>query len=414
MKTEGELRPLRLPAAPAASVSVDAAMHARVPQTAGTPASLKILHVFRAPLGGLFRHVIDITQGQIARGHRVGLIVDSLTGGERADAILAALEPDLALGLTRIGIPREMGFADVAALRCVARRLALTEPDVLHGHGAKGGALARLALGASNAIRAYTPHGGSLVYRPGTFKGRFYRALEWLLKWRTDLFLFESAYIAELYRAEIGPTPAMTRVVRNGVGAAEFAPITPQPDATDIVCVGELRPVKAIDTLIEALAALRQCGRSISATIAGEGPQGDELKALAIRLGVGDQVRFAGHRAAREAFAMGRMLVIPSRAESLPYVVLEAAAAGMPIIATRVGGVPEIFGPHAKHLIAPDNTTALIEAIDGALANPDAAERVARALQLRVRSEFSATTMVENGLVAYREAVGLRHLARLA
>ena len=260
-----------------------------------------------------------------------------------------------------------MGFADVGALRCVARRLALTEPDVLHGHGAKGGALARLAIGAPNAIRAYTPHGGSLVYRPGTFKGRFYRGLEWLLKWRTDLFLFESAYIGELFRAEIGPTPAMTRVVRNGVGAAEFAPITPRPDATDIVCVGELRPVKAIDILIAALATLRRRGRSVSATIAGEGPQGDELEALAARLGVGDQVRFAGHRPAREAFAMGRMLVIPSRAESLPYVVLEAAAAGMPIIATRVGGIPEIFGPHAKHLIAPDDTTALAAAIAAAL-----------------------------------------------
>ena len=370
--------------------------------------------MLRAPLGGLFRHVIDITHGQIARGHRVGLIVDSLTGGERADAILGALEPDLALGLTRVGIPREMGLADVSALGCVGRRLALTEPDVLHGHGAKGGALARLAIGAPNAIRAYTPHGGSLVYQPGTFKGRFYRALEWLLKWRTDLFLFESAYIADLYRAEIGPTPAMTRVVRNGVGAAEFAPITPRPDATDIVCVGELRPVKAIDNLIAALAALRQRGRNVSATIAGEGPLGDELEALAARLGVGDQVRFAGHRPAREAFAMGRMLVIPSRAESLPYVVLEAAAAGVPIIATRVGGIPEIFGPHAEHLIAPDDTTALVAAIDAALNDQAAAERLARALQQRVRSEFSATTMVENGLAAYREAIGLRHLARLA
>ncbi len=408
------MRPLRLPAAPAVSVSVDAGLLARAPQTAGTPASLKILHVFRAPLGGLFRHVIDITQGQIARGHRVGLIVDKLTGGERADAILGALEPDLALGLTRVDIPREMGFADVTALRRVARQLALTNPDVLHGHGAKGGALARLASGAPNAIRAYTPHGGSLVYRPGTFKGRFYRGLEWLLKWRTDLFLFESAYIGDLFRTEIGITPAMTRVVRNGVGAAEFAPITPRSDATDIVCVGELRPVKAFDILIAALAALRRRGRIVSATIAGEGPQRDELEAHASHLGVGDQVRFAGHRPAREAFAMGHMLVIPSRAESLPYVVLEAAAAAVPIIATRVGGIPEIFGPHAQHLIAPDDTTALVAAIDTALDDPEAAARVARALQQRVRSEFSATTMVENGLAAYRDALGLRHLARLA
>ena len=86
--------------------------------------------------------------------------------------------------------------------------------------------------------------------------------------------------------------------------------------------------------LIEALAILKSSGRPVSATIAGEGPDDAKLKAQAERLGLADQVRFVGFRPAREAFAMGRMLVIPSRAESLPYVVLEAAAAGVPIIAT--------------------------------------------------------------------------------
>jgi hypothetical protein len=60
--------------------------------------SLSILHIFRAPLGGLFRHVVDLVQGQAARGHRVGLIVDSTTGGARAEAALAGLSPHLALG----------------------------------------------------------------------------------------------------------------------------------------------------------------------------------------------------------------------------------------------------------------------------------------------------------------------------
>ena len=89
---------------------------------------------------------------------------------------------------------------------------------MLHGHGAKGAALARLAPTAPGAIRVYTPHGGSLVYRPGTIGGGFYRSLEWLLKWRTDLFLFESQYVAGLFRAQIGRTPTLTRVVHNGVG----------------------------------------------------------------------------------------------------------------------------------------------------------------------------------------------------
>jgi glycosyltransferase involved in cell wall biosynthesis len=103
---------------------------------------------------------------------------------------------------------------------------------------------------------ARTPHGGSLVYRPGTFIGSFYRSLEWLLKWRTDLFLFESSYAASLFRTQMGRPPAMVRVVHNGVGDAEFASVALRADAADIVCVGELRPVKAIDVLIEALALL--------------------------------------------------------------------------------------------------------------------------------------------------------------
>ena len=398
-----------------ASASADAAMRAaasNVLRNSFAPKSLKILHVLRAPLGGLFRHVTDVAQGQIERGHSVGLIVDSATGGERADAFLAELAPHLALGLQRVAIARELGPSDIGALRAISQRIKALAPDVLHGHGAKGAALARLVMSAPNAIRVYTPHGGSLVYRPGTIRGGFYRTLEWLLKWRTDLFLFESAYVAALFRSEIGRPHGIVRVVRNGVGDSEFAPIRAAPDATDIVCVGELRPVKAIDVLIEALAVLRRDGRRVTATIAGDGPQAGELKALAERRRIADQVRFIGHCPARTAFAMGRMLVMPSRAESLPYVVLEAAAAGMPIIATRVGGIPEIFGPEAAHLVAPDDTAALIVAIGAALDDPEQYRRIAQAVQARVRSEFSRAAMVEGGLAAYREALAMRKLAQ--
>lgn len=376
--------------------------------------SLKILHVLRAPLGGLFRHVIDVARGQAERGHRVGLIVDATTGGPRADAALAELMPHMALGVARVAIARQLGPSDWNALRFVARQTALAAPDVVHGHGAKGAALARLAASAPGAIRVYTPHGGSLVYRPGTLAGGFYRTLEWLLKWRTDLFLFESAYIASLFRGEIGRPPGMARVVHNGVGEAEFAPIVPMPDATDIVCLGELRPVKAFDVLIQALATLKASGLQVSATIAGDGPDAAELTALARQHEVGDLVRFVGHRAAREAFAMGRMLVIPSRAESLPYVVLEAAAAGMPIISTRVGGIPEIFGPQAGTLIASDDVGVLASAIGAALARPQDVRRVAQSVQARVRSAFSLAAMVDGGLAAYREAIAMRKLAQFA
>jgi glycosyltransferase involved in cell wall biosynthesis len=376
--------------------------------------SLSILHIFRAPLGGLFRHVVDLARGQAARGHRVGLIVDSLTGGARADAALAALSPELALGVQRVAISREISPSDIQAVRMASRWIKNAAPDVIHGHGGKGAALARLASSAPHAIRVYTPHGGTLVYRPGTLAGGFYRTLEWFLKWRTDLFLFESSYIAGLFRADIGHPPGIVRVVHNGVGEAEFSAIVPRPDATDIVCLGELRAVKGFDVLIEALSILKAAGRRVTATIAGEGPDQAELKALAEEFGVADQVRFVGYRPAREAFALGRMMVIPSRAESLPYVILEAAAGGVPIVSTRVGGIPEIFGPESDHLIAPDDVGALAGAIARALDEPAELRRIAQSVKGRVQAEFSLSAMVDGGLAAYREAIALRKLAQFA
>ena len=123
---------------------------------------MKILHVLRSPVGGLFRHVVDLANGQIERGHEVGIVADSTTGNAMADAVFAELAPKLTLGLTRIPIRRNPHPADLAAVWHVARRIAETGAEVVHGHGAKGGALARLAPAERGLVRAYTPHGGSL------------------------------------------------------------------------------------------------------------------------------------------------------------------------------------------------------------------------------------------------------------
>ncbi len=111
---------------------------------------------------------------------------------------------------------------------------------------------------------------------------------------------------------------------------------------------------------------------------------------------------------------MGRMLVMPSRAELLPYVALEAVAAGLPIIATDVGGVHEIFGPHSAQLIPPDDVGALIGAIVPAISAPKDIRRLAESLRIRVRSEFSLSTMVECNLAAYRDAIAARNAAQFA
>jgi glycosyltransferase involved in cell wall biosynthesis len=367
--------------------------------------SLNILHVLRAPVGGLFRHVLDLARGQIARGHRVGLVADASTGGTQAEAKLAELAPELALGLSRVAMSRQVGLRDVTACMHVARRAADAEADVVHGHGAKGGAYARLG-GAERGIRVYTPHGGSLHYDWRSPAGFLYLASERLLMRCTDLFLFESAYGRDVFRAKIADPGVRARVVHNGVTDAEFAPVVADAQATDLVFVGELRMLKGVDVLIEAVAMMARDGRPTTATIVGDGPDRAAFEAAAKELG--EAIRFTGAKPARAAFALGRLLVVPSRAESLPYIVLEAAAAGLPLVATAVGGIPEIYGPDASCLVPPGEPAALAQAIGSALGPAATEGDMTRRLRARVHAEFSVEVMTDSVLAAYVEALASR------
>lgn len=376
-------------------------------------AVLNILHVFRAPVGGLFRHVLDLTREQVARGHRVGLIADSSTGGARAEQAFRELAPSLALGLSRYPMRRQLNPGDFLAIGHVMRRARETEADVVHGHGAKGGAYARMVLNRPRALRAYTPHGGSLLFGHDTLAGKFYLNTERFLMLRGDLFLFESGFSMEMFRRKIGTPRALVRVVHNGVSRQEFEPVTARPDATDLVFMGELRMLKGIDVLIDAIALLRRDGRPVTATVVGDGLDRDVLLAQVERLSLSDAIHFTGAMPARQAQTLGRIMVVPSRAESLPYVVLEAAAAGVPLITSKVGGIPEIYGPLSGTLVPPGDSAALARAIVQAMDQPEATRDTAMRLRERVAASFSVDSMVDGVLAAYDEGLaGLRQTGR--
>src|SRR6185436_5457669 len=108
--------------------------------------------------------------------------------------------------------------------RRVAALTASLAIDVVHGHGAKGGAYARL-IRTGGPLRVYTPHGGSLHYSRSSPLGLVYLTLERLLMPRTELFLFESAYGRDAFRARIGEPHGLVQVVHNGVADAEFAAV---------------------------------------------------------------------------------------------------------------------------------------------------------------------------------------------
>lgn len=370
---------------------------------------LRILHCLRAPVGGLFRHVRDLTREQARRGHAVGLVCDANTGGAAACEALAELQKDCRLGIARIPMGRLPGLSDLRIIAEVGRLAAACRPDILHGHGAKGGAYARLArlAGTNGPVRRfYTPHGGSLHYSPRSPAGLIYLSLERLLLRRTSGLIFESAFSRDTYATRIAEPGCPARIIHNGVRDEEFEPVAPSPDAADLLFVGEMRALKGVSTLLQALARLAATGERLTAVLVGDGAERETFRAEAARRGLSRHTSFRPATPIREALAMGRMLVVPSLAESLPYVVLEAAAAGAPLIATRVGGIPEIFGPLADALVPPGDADALAAAIRAAGAEPAALARRTEQLRTRVREHFSVTSMSEEILAFYRAPAG--------
>ncbi|MGL3208651.1 glycosyltransferase family 4 protein [Bradyrhizobium sp. BR 1433] len=369
---------------------------------------LRILHVVRAPVGGIIRHILDVANGQIERGHHVGIVADSSTGGARADAALAEIEPRLKLGVHRVAIRREPRFADFIVWAHIAGLIRKLKPDVVHGHGAKAGAYVRLRRRSSKVIRVYTPHGGSLHYPLDTWKGRFYSQLERTLMNSTDLFLFESAFARDTYQRTVGKPAGLVRCVFNGVTAEEFEPVPGADDATDVAYVGEFRRIKGADLLIDAVAKLRAEGKPVTLTLGGDGEEFERLKEQVTRLSLGEAVRFIGHVKARYGFSKGSLLVVPSRGDSMPYVVIEAGAAGVPMIAADVGGIPEIFDTHTDALFAPSNAGAMADAIKAALDDRAATAARAERLRERISEHFSQSAMVEGVLAGYRDAFAKR------
>jgi glycosyltransferase involved in cell wall biosynthesis len=192
--------------------------------------------------------------------------------------------------------------------------------------------------------------------------------------------------------------------VFNGVTADEFDPVVKAADATDVVYVGEFRHIKGADLLIDAVARLHADGKPVTLTLAGDGEESENLKVQIQRLGLSEAVRFVGHVKARYGFSRGKVLVVPSRGDSMPYVVIEAAAAGIPMVAANVGGIPEIFGSYTDALFAPNIVGAMADAIETTLEDPEAALARAKSLRERVLMHFSQKAMVEGVLAGYRDA----------
>lgn len=337
--------------------------------------------VLATSTGGIGQHVRSVAAGLAERGHGVRVLgpaaTERLFGFSGAGARFRPVE--IATG------PRPL--ADV---RAAVRLRRLTDGvDVVHAHGLRAGLLCGVAV-ARRVPLVVTWHNAVLGSR---LRRAVYRALERIVARRADVTLAASADLAERARSLGGrdvrtfdvAAPALPSPSRS---AAETRALL-EVDGPLVVCVGRLHPQKGHEVLIEAAALLAARGRRAAAplptvVIAGEGPQRHALeqRIAATRA----PVRLLGRRTdVADLLAAADVVVLASRWEARALVAQEALRAGVPLVATAVGGVPDLVGGAAE-LVPPDDPAALALAVERVLGDPVRAETMRRAGRERAAS----------------------------
>ena len=369
---------------------------------------LRILHCFRSPIGGIFRHVRDLAIEQSRAGHSVGILCDSSTGGAHEERLFQTIMPYLSMGLTRMPIDRSITPRDIPAFWRSYKEIRSLQPDVLHGHGAKGGAMARLAgsllrVNRYRVSRLYTPHGGSLHFSRSSWTGWGIFRLERLQEWFTDGLVFVCDFERRTYEEKVGRVFRRHEVVYNGVGEADFEIVPEDPNAVNFLYIGMLRDLKGPDIFIDAFAKTeRLLKRPLSAMMIGDGPQKQKYLDMMTVRGLGRRITMMPAMNIREAFARSQNVVVPSRAESMPYIVLEALAAGRTVIASDVGGISEVLGGDSAALVPAGDSDALARTMADSVTVPGW-----RAANLPERESFhavfSSRTMATRVTALYQE-----------
>lgn len=370
-------------------------------------APLRIVHCFRSPVGGIFRHVRDLAEQHSKAGHQVGILCDSTTGSAHEDRLFEQIMPYLSLGLTRLPIQRSVAPSDLSAVVTSYKQIKALQPDVLHGHGAKGGVVARVIGSLLRAkkyrvARFYSPHGGSLHFSKASPAGQAVFMAERILERMTDGMSFVCDYERETYEQKIGKPHCVATRIYNGISDRDFGKVTPDSGAVDLLYVGMLRDLKGPDLFIDAFAeAERLVGRPLKGLVVGDGPDEENYRKQIEMKGLGRRIAMLPAMPAREAFAKSDILVVPSRAEAMPYIVLEALAAEKCLIASRVGGIPEILGADSPALVSPGNVQELANAMATALTQPDW-KTLTMPKPEAFRSRFSAVVMAREMEQFYR------------
>jgi glycosyltransferase involved in cell wall biosynthesis len=293
---------------------------------------------------------------------------------------------------------------DLLGLVELVRLFRRERPAIVHANSSKAGILGRIAAVAARVpVRLFTVHGWAFKADTGPAA----RAYLWADRLMSPLTTTTICVAESERRAGLQARTCRadrTVVIHNGVAVGPHARTATPPPVT-LLSVGRLRAPKDFLTLVRAAARLEP--GSFRLCIAGDGPDLEAVAAEVRRLGLGDAVALLGARDDIDTLlSKADLFVLSSTSEGFPMSVLEAMAAGLPVVASAVGGVPEIVDATTGALVAPRDPVALAAALARLVADPALRERLGAAARRRVERDFSIDAFRQAHLDVYRAALG--------
>jgi glycosyltransferase involved in cell wall biosynthesis len=386
----------------------------------------KILRVIaRLNMGGPALHVAYLTAGLRERGYDTTLVAGSLARGEDSMAFVAdACDVDV-VRIDELG--REISpLRDLVATLRLARLIRRERPDILHTHTAKAGTVGRVAalLAGRHAppIVVHTFHGHVLRGYFGPLRSWFFLRLErWLAKRTTALIAVSPQVRDDLVALGVAP-PERFVVIRLGIELGERVASEQDgraetrrylgipPDRFAIGWIGRMTAVKRTDDALVAFKRLRDDGVDAVLCLVGDGPDRPQLERRAHELGVVRDTLFLGYQENVAPFyAAFDALVLPSSNEGTPVSAIEALAAGRPVVATRVGGVPDVVQEGEDgFLVEPGATDDLAGRLAELAHSPKLRERMGRAGRERVLPRYAVERLVDDVDRLYRSLLRAR------
>jgi glycosyltransferase involved in cell wall biosynthesis len=303
-------------------------------------------------------------------------------------------------------------WRDLLGLFELVRLLRREKPHVVHVNSAKAAALGRLAAGLAGVpIRVYTVHGWAFLAHRGLASAA-YRWVERALRPLTTVTVCVSENERQAGLVARACDDLSTIVIRNGVSIKTLDVAKPQSAGLRLVMVGRLQAPKDPITLVRAFALVPR--RDFEAVLVGDGPERAAVEDEIRHLGLGPVVHLLGERTdVAELLATADVFVLSTHSEGLPLSVLEAMAAGLPVVASNVGGMPELVAAGVSGLLVPPgDPDALAEAIERLLESPSLAQQLGHAGRRRVVENFDVEAVRKAHLALYRRMLASRGLPR--